>query len=277
VTAGAAGLSYPPSTVGAMSGSRLAPLDLGNDPTGGGWEPSRDLLWISSGPPRPGWWSALRAQHGSTGLWPLLLGSLSTQDADRPWRDKDDLDPGRIGSRPGDHYPGAILGNWWASVEPGEEEELLDSVGPYRDGWPGLARRGESQADPDERAAEIADLVLAKGWLPAPRLGLVPSARGADTLTDAAWTGPANHDNDTAKFSCVLRNWEDRFGVRVVGVGFDTLYLSVAAPPTGLEHALEIAAEHHAFCPDNVWQGCGSLEEYAEELVGTPLWVFWWD
>ncbi|MDI6103550.1 DUF4253 domain-containing protein [Actinoplanes sp. NEAU-A12] len=259
-----------------MSGSRLAPLSLKTDPTDGGWEQSLGLLWVSSGPPSPGWWSALHEQHGSTGLWPLLLGSLSESDPDRPWRSDGDLRPDQIRSRPGDHYPGAVLGNWWSSVEP-EEEDDLDTVGPYRDGWPGLARRGEPQADPTERAAEVADLILAKGWLTVPRLGLVPSARGADALTDAAWTGPANHENDTAKISCVLRNWEDRFGVRVVAAGFDILYLSVAAPPADLEHATEVAAEHHAFCPDNVWQGCGSLTEYAEELVNAPLWSFWWD
>lgn len=259
-----------------MSGSRLAPLNLDVDPTGGGWEPSRDLLWVGSGRPEPGWWSTLHAQHGDTGLWPLLLGSLSERDPDRPWRDKGDLDPRQIRSRPGDHYPGSVLGSWWSSIEP-EEEELVDSVGPYRTGWPGLARPGQPQADPGERAAEIADLILAKGWLPVPRLGLVPSARGADTLTDVAWTGPVNHESDTAKISCVLRNWEDRFGARVVATGFDILYLSVAAPPVDAEHALEVAAEHHAFCPDNVWQGSGSLTEYAAELIDAPLWSFWWD
>jgi hypothetical protein len=51
----------------------------------------------------------------------------------------------------------------------------------------------------------------------------------------------------------------------------------VAAPPATFEHALNVAAEHHAFCPDNVWQGSGSLEEYAKGLVGAERWSFWWD
>jgi hypothetical protein len=41
--------------------------------------------------------------------------------------------------------------------------------------------------------------------------------------------------------------------------------------------ATAIAAEHYAFCPDNVDQGVGSIGEYAESLVDADLWPFWWD
>ncbi|MFE5491809.1 DUF4253 domain-containing protein [Streptomyces virginiae] len=53
----------------------------------------------------------------------------------------------------------------------------------------------------------------------------------------------------------VLRDWEHRFGARVVAVGFDTLHLSVAAPPMSGQDALLVAAEHFALSPDNIWQG----------------------
>ncbi|MEU4805583.1 DUF4253 domain-containing protein [Actinosynnema sp. NPDC023587] len=88
-----------------------------------------------------------------------------------------------------------------------------------------------------------------------------------------------NHVDDTALISAVVRDWEDRFGVRVVAVGFATLYLSVANPPTTLEEALRVAAEHFAFCPDNVWQrdGAPTLRAYAEQLVDSDVWAFWWD
>ncbi|MFD0855438.1 DUF4253 domain-containing protein, partial [Actinomadura adrarensis] len=110
-------------------------------------------------------------------------------------------------------------------------------------------------------------------WL----LGLVPAARGADTLTVAGWDGPCNHTNYTQEISAVVRSWEDRFGARVVAVGFDVLMLSVAAPPETYKHALHVAAEHLAFCPDNIRQGVGTLEEYAKGLVGADNWSFWWD
>jgi hypothetical protein len=60
-------------------------------------------------------------------------------------------------------------------------------------------------------------------------------------------------------------------------VGFDTLDLSVAAPPVTIEQARHIAAEHYAFCPDNIWQGGAGFEEYAADLVDADHWSFWWD
>ncbi|MFI7705323.1 DUF4253 domain-containing protein [Nonomuraea sp. NPDC049480] len=55
------------------------------------------------------------------------------------------------------------------------------------------------------------------------------------------------------------------------------LYLSIAAPPATLDQALHVAAEYFAFCPDNIWQGPGSLAAYAECLVDVDSWQFWWD
>ncbi len=91
--------------------------------------------------------------------------------------------------------------------------------------------------------------------------------------------GAANHENDTALLCAVLRSWEDRFGIRVVALGFDRLTLSVAAPPATLEEAEEIAAEHFAFCPDNITQGHHeNLRAYARhDVLDRPVWSFWWD
>lgn len=44
-----------------------------------------------------------------------------------------------------------------------------------------------------------------------------------------------------------------------------------------MDEAEALAAEHFAFCPDNVTQGCGSLRAYAESLVDAHAWSFWWD
>ncbi|GAB2964990.1 hypothetical protein GCM10023080_027890 [Streptomyces pseudoechinosporeus] len=95
----------------------------------------------------------------------------------------------------------------------------------------------------------------------------------------AGWAGPCNYDNDTAKFSAVVRDWEHRFGARVVAVGFSTLHLSVAAPPANEHEALLVAAEHFAFCPDNIWQGSRpyTLAAYSERITGAHHWDFWWD
>ena len=40
---------------------------------------------------------------------------------------------------------------------------------------------------------------------------------------------------------------------------------------------MAIAAEHFAMCSDNVYQGSGTIADYASELVDRHAWGFWWD
>jgi hypothetical protein len=91
------------------------------------------------------------------------------------------------------------------------------------------------------------------------------------------WNGAANVQPSAAPLTAVLRSWEDRFGATVLHVGFDTLDLLVRRPVTTEQAALAVAAEHFAFCADNVYQGAGSIREYAAELPGAGRWSFWWD
>lgn len=76
----------------------------------------------------------------------------------------------------------------------------------------------------------------------------------------------------------MLRSWEHRFGVRVVGLGHGSLYLSVAAQPTGARQARVLAAEHHLACPD-IFHELPELDwsTYHEELMQLREWQFWWD
>ncbi|MFC5291253.1 DUF4253 domain-containing protein [Actinokineospora guangxiensis] len=242
----------------------------------------RPAFWLSDGPAPAGLWAALRAEHGRTGLWPLLLDALDDDDEDyRPWGNGEVL-PGDM-SDPGAHAPAELLARWWSEhTAPAEDDALPEAeraavTSPYGRSWPGAAGPRRLVVDPDRTADDLAAHLLAGH--PTMRLGLVAADRGADALSTAGWTGPMNHFADTALLSSVLRDWEERYGARVVGVGFDTLVLSVAAPPTTHADALPVAAEHFALCPDNVWQGESphTLFAYAQRLVGDHSWTFWWD
>lgn len=219
-----------------------------------------------------------RLVHEKSGLWPLLLDHLRGHPA-RPW-DDGELWPADM-SDPGEWDAETLMAEWWAGHTGGDDDTLspperLAVTAPYGQRWPGLAAPLPATDDPDPHAHECVNFMLADN--PGLRLGLVATARGADSITAAGWQGPANFENDTAKLSAVLRSWEDRFATRVIGVGFAELYLSVAAPPTDDAAALHIAAEHFAFCPDNVWQGSApDLAGYAGRLVDAPIWSFWWD
>ncbi|MEV4556353.1 DUF4253 domain-containing protein [Kitasatospora sp. NPDC049285] len=243
------------------------------------------VLWMSDGPAPAGLWERLHEAHPDSGLWPLLLCPLQRrEDEFRPW-DSGELNP-KWASEVDLYDPAALLRSGWEGVstlggdpdeqpDPEESAELAETISPFTDGWPGPAAAPARVADPDLTARALAARLLAGApWL---RIGLVPAATGAEALTALGWTGPINHESDVAKISAVLLDWERRFGTRLVQVGFADLELSVAAPPADPDHALHVAAEHLAFCPDNIHQGAGSLEEYAPELIDGDHWTFWWD
>ncbi|MFE4974316.1 DUF4253 domain-containing protein [Kitasatospora sp. NPDC056651] len=259
------------------------------------------VLWISDGPAPAGLWARLHRAHPASGLWPLLLTPLDHGDPDyRPWL-SGELYPGDA-STPDLHDPAALLNTWWKqSAEdededgedgedgdgeggdgegdggaPSEDAEILDeSLAPYGRAFPGTARAATL---PDGAAGrEARGLADVLGSFKDVRLGLVRADSGAHALAACGWGGPVNHENDTAKIAAVLADWERRFGAQIVEVGFATLELSVPVPPATLAEALPLAAEHTAFCPDLVFQGAGTLTAYAEQLVGTHQWSFWWD
>ncbi|MFB7271382.1 DUF4253 domain-containing protein [Streptomyces sp. NPDC056244] len=238
-------------------------------------------LWLSDAPVSAALWTRIRAEHGRTGLWPLLLDALDPGDGEfRPW-ESGELFPDSVSSSE-THDPAELLAYWWQEHtavdeddDPLAPDERLAVTAPFGARWPGLAPRHTAVGDPDELADEYAEHFAA--GRPHLRLGLVVAGCGADALTVAGWGGPVNYGG-IAKFSAVVRDWEQRFGARVVAVGFSTLHLSIATPPTRMEDALLIAAEHFAFCPDNIWQGSyPTLTSYAEQLVDVNCWDFWWD
>ncbi|QWB23884.1 MULTISPECIES: DUF4253 domain-containing protein [Streptomyces] len=230
------------------------------------------LLWCAQDRAVPGGWTALEPTR-RVGLLPVVLDVGDGHGGPDGW----ELMPGEV-SYPGDHDAEEVLAEYW-------EECAAEG-----DTWPGPAAPAtqdpapdadpDMAPDPDAVAAAVADSLLeAGGPLKDPRLALVPARRSADIPTAIGWTGPAHHEGDTARISAVLRSWEDRFGIRVVALGFDHLLLSVAAPPTTLAEAEAVAAEHFAFCPDNIRQSADpTLRSYAERQVrDQPTWPFWWD
>jgi len=156
---------------------------------------------------------------------------------------------------------------------PAEVASVAAMTAPYGRDWPGLAAGLASPVPPDRVADSFANRLINR---PGTRLGLVPVERGADIPGFLGWNA-ADESQEPGGLSAVLRGWEDRFGVRVVRLGYNTLVLSVAAPPASLAQALPIAAEHFAFCRDNFGYSAGSLTEYAQELVGVGHWSFLWD
>ncbi|MEU0052971.1 DUF4253 domain-containing protein [Streptomyces sp. NPDC006309] len=258
---------------GRSLGLRLPPGRLVDATADGPWH--EPLLWHAEKGSAPGTWKALGAPAARAGLLPVLVDLAGCRTGTEDWP----LLPAEA-SYPGDHDAEEVLGEYWAQETDGQG---TDETEPFGDRWPGLAPAGVLAADPETRAAQVADALHSdrdrwNEWIEEPHLALVPARRSADIPAAIGWTGPLNYDQDVARVCAVLRSWEDRFGARVVALGRDTLVMSVAAPPTGTGDAEALAAEHYALCPDVVARnGPGSVGAYAKELAGATSWPFWWD
>jgi hypothetical protein len=255
-----------PATPDANVGGVLLPPGQLIQPDGA----SAPVLWISNDriSDIALLWREVAAKFETHGTWPLVLESLHSDDS-RPWL-AGELEA-RRSSSPDAHNAEAVLADWWARAIPeeDEDEEILAVSAPFGRIFPGPAPAMQSVASKSALDDVLAEL---NG-----RLGLVSVTRPADAVARLGWQGPINHFSDMGLLSAVLRSWEDRFGAYVVGVGFDTLTLGVERPPTSHAQAIAVAAEHFAACSDSIYQGAGTLDEYAAELIDAEGWTFWWD
>lgn len=233
--------------------------------------PTAPVLWITEAvvSDRGELWGRLARAFPETGLWPVVLDTLDG-DPDRPW-DVGELDPTGSGD-PAAFDPAVVMAAAWSENVPSDPEEIRQfeqELAPFGVDFPGLAPTPSSSPRPDAAVRLAAEL---EG-----RLGLVPATRPADVLAAIGWMGPANYFSDMAPVSAVLRSWEERFDAVLVGLGFATMIIAIGRPPVGEAATLAVAAEHLAICPDNIYQGVGTVREYASTLDGATTWSFWWD
>ncbi|WP_454857870.1 DUF4253 domain-containing protein [Promicromonospora soli] len=243
----------------------------------------KELLWMSEAPVDDAGetWSRLRKDHERSGLYPVML----EHDDGCSWDDRWSFPETAKVLEATD--PETALRALWDQLqddrepEEDDEDEIPEEEWPSGP-WPGLAPPGVSDGDPwdmaDGYAAHLQDDEDFHGRPRRWRLGLIPAGDGASALTLAGWDGPCNLTNDTELISAALASWGERFGACVVGLGTDTLWLSVARPPQDFDSARAVTLEHFAFCPDNLWQGgYDTTDEYATALIGMNAWTFWWD
>jgi Domain of unknown function (DUF4253) len=218
-------------------------------------------------------WAAQSRAHSQTGLMPFLLSGLdgSTQ---RPWDEEEFDDPVDIAGL--DHIDAAdLLREWWddqthesgvaeEDEDEGTREHIEFKIRPFSRRFPGLAPAEQHKISP----AQLDDVL---GSLPAARIGLVPADRPADVLPLIGWNGAVNGFATPLPIAAVLRSWEDRFGARLLEVGFDVIRLLADRPPRTVEHAQRVAAEHLV-----VSDQCAVFDITAS-LMETPIWEFWWD
>lgn len=89
--------------------------------------------------------------------------------------------------------------------------------------------------------------------------------------------GGWNECPEPAQHVAAFRQWRDRYGAELVGLGSDTINMRVARPPQSRQAALALAREQFLYCFDIVVQGTQTLEALAAGLQKSRWWFFWWD
>jgi hypothetical protein len=240
-------------------------------------------------------WEALLAPAGERGLVPVVLDELQGEPG-RPW-DTGELGLPRPSTIDGFEATEVLRDLWlqslpigsgpmqgWTGFQsdlPGGFDELFlqpelheeigrsfEQVAPWGTQFPGLAVR-------EDNAGPLADYQRVIHLTPPGRIGLVMAARSADIPHRIGWEGAANYflaGAGPGLISVVMRSWEDRFGARLLRIGFDTLEFIVERPPSSEQAALSVAAEHFAFAGDSL-----RVSQRSGEILGRPTWRFWWD
>ena len=217
-------------------------------------------------------WAALSASFPETGLVPFLLGGLHG-DATRPWDTEEfhhPCDPAEL-----DQFNAAeVLREMWDGEMPSDEEDEEEGApwaqmrAPFSKHFPGLAAAGDTPLSP----GQLDDIL---GSLPPRRVGLAPAGRPADVLPQIGWT--PSDQSDALPIAAVVRSWEDRFGARLLEIGFAEFRLLASRPPRSTRHAQHLAAEQFAFCDECAGKGLRDISKITDHLLTSPIWTFWWD
>lgn len=87
-------------------------------------------------------------------------------------------------------------------------------------------------------------------------------------------TNGINYDLDHPSVLARYRSWDQKYGLKLVGAGFDWLEAEFVGAPDNWE---VFAGEVYEFCPDVVDQGAGDVEALAQEMKRTDTVYLWWD
>jgi Domain of unknown function (DUF4253) len=166
------------------------------------------------------------------------------------------------------------------------------SVSPFGRHFPGLAKpTGRTRPGFDRFGALEQSQRLEASWRPSalrPRLLLISCRYPADAIALTGFTCGTGYGGiqDQALVSSVLRSWEQRFGTVLVSLAPGETALAVGAPPSDVDHALHIAAEHYALAPRDDAGAPGALARLARGLLEPPnphdlassrdLWILTW-
>jgi hypothetical protein len=237
---------------------------------------SAPVMWLTSEPVHGSLavWHRLFDQRHSTGLYPLILPERAGL-AGRPWLNGE-LEPVTAADVATCDVAALLRERWQELVAASRAQEVDLAWTGHGDGaWPGPVPAIPLAHDPSDVSALLADLPAAYDHC---RIGLVPADSGSAAMAVVGWMGAVNHFATVAPLAAVVRSWEERFGFRVVALGFDTIVGSHALGPLSADGARAIGVEHYLACPDELDQNyAGDVAGYLTRIAHNPGWALWWD
>jgi hypothetical protein len=87
-------------------------------------------------------------------------------------------------------------------------------------------------------------------------------------------TDACNYDYENEDIIAKIAEWDQQYGLVILGCGRDWLELEFKKLPEDLN---AFAEEVYAFCPDSVDQGVGEVENLKEVIEETRGVWLWWD
>lgn len=208
-------------------------------------------------------WLSLVRVFSTTGLWPVV-GRLGYGTA-RPWEQHHHWKRETAQDRPNTIervLAEAWDGQAWCDARTGAR--LPETRPPFGGLAPGTAETGTNlfpSTDAWWYRPGVITLIAVKYPWEAPGVG--------------GWDLALNQSLIGADFSAVLKSWQERFGAYMLSAA----ELVVTRPPQDSDQAVRLAEEHRLVCPyDSQFHDPDERPgEYADGLIGSTRWQFWWD
>ncbi len=227
-----------------------------------------EQLWISRDalPDTPVLWRRLAAAFSETGLWPIAIPVAGTGGSIDWFEHATRRDADALAAEDAADVASRMQLRLTESLDGGSPLASTDLLRASR------VARGELMRGQGRRTDALSFTFTEIG--PA-RLALAPARRPGDVLHALAWPGASAAGVPTDELALLVSSWEERYAALLVGLGEASIVFAVLRPPSTLEEAVEVVAEHHALCPDEAlaW---GDDRSAAEQLVNAPTWRLSW-
>jgi Domain of unknown function (DUF4253) len=145
------------------------------------------------------------------------------------------------------------------------QHETEGRVIPSRGPWPRKSKTYNRMT--------VGDEVLWDEPKPKVIIGLLPTRDPTETAAYLGFGGWNDCPSPPVHIQ-LARRWHERYGAVQVSNTYEQVEFQVAKPLTDRAEALRLALDQFYWCSDSVPE---TLQSAAAELIGSTVWVFWWD